>query len=116
MFIVGIIVGLIGAAIGMVAGLVGGLFGLLGGLAGAAAPLIPIAMIVLGVIWLVNPSHSRNAAPARAAGGAVVPPPGGTNTRIGNLRDQPGRPKLLEESCGTLARLLSPWEPSSWLC
>lgn len=77
MFIIGIVVGLIGAAIGIVAGLVGGLFGLLGGLAGAGAPLIPIAMIVLGVIWLTRSSSSAQV----RTGGAVVPPQGPASTR-----------------------------------
>ncbi len=82
MFIIGIIGGLIGAAIGIVAGLVGGFFGLFGflrGLAGAASPLIPVATIALGVIWLIKSSNSDNTAKARAGRGPYVPPPNQSN-------------------------------------
>ena len=75
---IGIIVGLIGAAVGIVAGLVGGLVGivaaLLGGLVGLLPFLFPVALITIGIIWLVKKPNSENEAGVRARGIAPAPP------------------------------------------
>ena len=68
MAVIGIVVGLIGAAVGIVVGLVGGLVGivtgLLGGVFGLLPLVVPVALIVIGVIWLVKGTDAKNAAEA----------------------------------------------------
>ena len=75
---IGIVLGLIGAAVGIVVGavggLVGGVLGLLGGAFGLLPHLFPIALITLGIIWLVKGSSPKNATGVRADAGSAAPP------------------------------------------
>ena len=78
MAIIGIIGGLIGAAVGIVAGLVGGLVGivagLLGGLLGLLPFVFPLALITIGIIWLVKKPNSGSEAGVRVRGIAPAQP------------------------------------------
>ena len=80
MAVVGTIVGLIGAGVGVVVGMVGGLLGLVFGLLGGAVRLLPflfpVALIVIGIIWLVKKSNPTPVAEARDGHYGPAPPPG----------------------------------------
>jgi ABC-type nitrate/sulfonate/bicarbonate transport system permease component len=82
---IGIIVGLIGAAVGITVGLVGGLAGAILGLLGATLGLLPhlfpIALITLGIIWLVKGSSARNVTVVQAGHGNTVQPQSPGNPR-----------------------------------
>ena len=74
---IGVIVRLIGAAVGIAVGVLGGLLrgvlGLLGGTLGLLLHLFPLALITLGIIWLVKGSSPKNAAGVRVDRGDAAP-------------------------------------------
>ena len=82
---IGIIVGLIGAAVGIAVGSVGGLVGLVlglwGGSLGLLPHLFPVALIALGIVWLLKGSNPAQVAGARADHGVATPAPSPRNPR-----------------------------------
>lgn len=78
MGLIGIVVGLIGAVVGAAAGVIGGLFGaafgLLGALLGLLPVVFPLALITVGIMWLLKSSNAKHGAVDGIDSRNVAPP------------------------------------------